>query len=70
MRDRKHLHKWQQQRKQEQARRERVKRLQAELAATHSLIGRLNPHDDHKQIRSLRTRTRTLEQQLRYISLA
>jgi hypothetical protein len=68
MRNRKHLHKWQQQRKQELARRERVKNLQAELARAHSLIGRLEPHDNHAELLRLRARVRTLEQQLRYIS--
>lgn len=67
---RKHPHKWERQLKQQQARRERVKRLQAELAAAHSLIGRLDPQKCHVQCRSLRARIRTLEQQLLYISTA
>jgi hypothetical protein len=66
---RKHPYKWQRQRKAELARRARIKRLQAELAAKHSLIGRLHPQDNHKEIRSLRARIRTLEQQIRYISV-
>lgn len=68
--NRKHLRKWQQQRKQEQARRERIKRLQAQLAQAHSLIGRLDPQDNYVEILTLRARIRTLTQQLRYISLA
>lgn len=70
MMPRKHIRKWQQQRKQEIARRERIKRLQAQLAVAHSELGRLDPQECHVQCRSLRARIRTLEQQLRYISLA
>jgi len=67
MRKRKTLYKWQRARKQEAQRRERVKRLKAELQRVHWLIGRLGPQTSHSEVSRLRKRVSTIEQQLRYI---
>lgn len=67
---RKHLYKWQQERKAKVARRERIKRLQAELAAAQALLVPLElQQDSGDELRKLRAHIRTLEQRLRYISL-
>jgi len=68
MRHQRRPYKWQRQRAEAKARLERVKRLKAEVARCHSLIGRIDPQDSHKEINKLRGRIRTLEQQIRYIN--
>ena len=69
MRHRKTLYKWQRQRKEMEARRERVKRLRAEVARTHWMIGRMDEQGHHKEIKRMTARIRTLEQQIRYICI-
>jgi len=69
MRKRQHLYKWQRQRQEFAARKERVKRLRDEVERAHSRIGRLDPESHHKEIKQLTARIRTLEQQIRYINI-
>jgi hypothetical protein len=69
MRARQHLYKWQRQRQERAARLKRVEKLRSEIARTNWLIGRLDPQEEHKQIKRLRTQLRTLEQRARYINI-
>lgn len=68
-RNRKHLYKWQRQRLEFQQRRERVKRLRAEVDRLNWQIGRLDPKANHKQVKQYIARIRTLQQQIRYINV-
>lgn len=69
MRTRRREYKWQRQRREAEERRERVKRLKEELARTHSLIGRIDPQESHRELLRLRQHLRTLEQRIRYINV-